>query len=153
MKLLRMKWSHFTALSALILMVAVVPAAAGGAASTYNCTVEKFTTFSSGDPVFIANNLEKTFTVTVTDEQVRVDMQSTHFLDGTTIYPITQRRNTSVTGVDGDPIRLGAITLPKDPKPRLARNGYFNAVINISGSFYSNNWLLRCSDQNRDDDG
>lgn len=113
-------------------------------ASAYECTVQDFKTFSDGDKTFIQNNLKKTYTLTIDGDRVRVDMRSDHYQHGTTLYKVIRRSLTSMTAIDDDPARAGTITVPQTPESRIDRNGHFNAVISINGSFYANTWLLKC---------
>ena len=113
-------------------------------ASAYECIVQGFKTFSDEDKAFIQNNLKKTYSLNVDGDRIRLDMRSEHYQGGTTNYKVIRRSLMSVTAIDDDPARAGTITVPKDPQSRIYRNGYFNAVISINGSFYSNTWLLKC---------
>ena len=113
-------------------------------AGAYECIVQDFKTFSDEDKAFIQNNLKKTYTLKVEGDRVRIDMRSDHYQDGTTHYKTIRRSMMSMTAIDDDPARAGTITVPQDPQSRIDRNGYFNAVISINGSFYANTWLLKC---------
>ena len=119
-------------------------AAIAAPAGAYECIVQDFKTFSGEDKAFIQNNLKKTYTLKVDGDRIRLDMRSDHYQDGTTNYKAIRNSMMSITAIDDDPARAGTITVPKDPQSRINRNGYFNAVISINGSFYSNTWLLKC---------
>lgn len=126
--------------AALFLLVSAVPAAA----QSFDCTVQDFVTFSKSDTAFVQQNLEKRYRLTVGEEIVTLEMFSKHFTDAKTLYRITQRRISNLTATDDNAARHGAITLPLSPRARIGRNGYFNATVSVSGSFYSNTWLLHC---------
>ena len=72
-------------------------------------------------------------------------MKSEHFDDANIVFQITTRRFTDMTAVEANTSHLGTLTLPNAIWSQLGRDGFFNAVFNTSGAFYSNTWLLRCT--------
>ena len=134
-----MKW-----LGAVLVSLCMIAGTAN--AGTYRCVVHDFNGFDRDDKLFIERNRQKTFELTIGPQTVVLSMFSDHFQNYTRTYGGFDVGFSSIVAKDPDGTGLDTIIVPKNPGVRLARSGYFDAMIINAGTFYSNNWHLHCQE-------
>ncbi|MCV2881773.1 hypothetical protein [Actibacterium sp. XHP0104] len=121
-------------------------AAPVAALEKYNCVTADFTGFGHEGTDFQAKNLRKTYQLLVKDDEVVVFTKSPDFNDNEKRYRFVMQDALDRFAVSEDGASFDMLSIPNRPGNRVATDGYFDATLSLTSSFFVNAWLLRCTD-------
>jgi hypothetical protein len=111
---------------------------------SWRCTVEDFKGFDEADPQFIERNMQKTFVMSVTDENVILQMESAYFESEEQSFSFFKSDALGRYAMVDDTAGLEIVILPSSIAEKIESQGFFNAIVTFQISAIANSWLLRC---------
>jgi hypothetical protein len=111
---------------------------------SWRCTVEDFKGFDEADPQFIERNMQKTFVMSVTDENVILQMESAYFESEEQSFSFFKSDALGRYAMVDDTAGLDIVIMPSSIAEKIESQGFFNAVVTFQISAIANSWLLRC---------
>ena len=107
-------------------------------ALSYKCSVVQVQTSGSDDD-FVRSNLEKTFLITILDDQIIAAHSSNSYEPSQDSYTIVNRGLLGINSVTLSSVGLGTLS--------IENAGYkdeVDATVTVQGTFFVNVWKLRC---------